>query len=37
MAITRTATDTMKQFVIKGVGEVEVTEKTIPEPGPNEA
>ena len=37
MASTRTATDTMKAFVIKGVGEVEVAEKPIPEPGPNEA
>src|SRR5215210_9419529 len=37
MASTRTAMDTMKAFVIKGVGEVEVAEKAIPEPGPNEA
>jgi hypothetical protein len=34
MASTRTATNTMKAFVIKGVGEVEVAEKAIPEPGP---
>ena len=37
MASTRTATDTMKAFVFKEVGEVAVEEKPIPEPGPNEA
>jgi len=34
---TRTATDTMKAFVFREVGEVGVEEKPIPEPGPNEA
>src|SRR3954465_4997107 len=37
MTSTRTATDTMKAFVIKGVGEVEVVDKPIPDPGPNDA
>lgn len=37
MASTRTATDTMQAFVIKGVGEVAVVEKPIPEPNPNQA
>ena len=37
MASTRTATDTMKAFVIKDVGEVAVVEKPIPEPKPNQA
>ena len=29
--------DTMRAFVIKGVGQTAVVEKPIPEPGPNEA
>ena len=37
MASTSTATDTMKAFVFKEVGEVSVDETPIPEPGPNEA
>lgn len=37
MAGTRTATDTMRAFVIKGVGEVAVVEKPIPDPKPNQA
>jgi isopropanol dehydrogenase (NADP+) len=37
MSSTRTATDTMQAFVIKGVGEVAVVEKPIPEPNPNQA
>lgn len=37
MASTRTATDTMKAFVMKAVGEVGIVEKAVPEPGPNEA
>ena len=37
MASTRTATDTMQAFVIKGVGEVALVEKPIPEPKPNQA
>ena len=37
MSSTRTATDTMKAFVFREVGEVGVEEKPIPEPGPNEA
>ena len=37
MTDTRTATDTMKAFVFKQVGEVDVVNKPIPEPGPNEA
>ncbi len=37
MASTRTATETMKAFVIRGVGEVAVVDKPIPEPAPNQA
>ncbi len=33
----RLATDTMKAFVFKEIGEVDVVTKPIPEPGPNEA
>jgi hypothetical protein len=36
MADTKTATDTMRAFVIKRIGEIDVVEKPIPEPGPNE-
>lgn len=36
MASTRTATDTMKAFVNKGVGEVAVVEKPVPEPKLNQ-
>jgi threonine dehydrogenase-like Zn-dependent dehydrogenase len=37
MADTRIATATMKAFVFKEIGEVDVVKKPIPEPGPNEA
>src|ERR687886_769755 len=37
MTDTRIATDTMKAFVFKGIGETAVDEKPIPEPAPNEA
>jgi threonine dehydrogenase-like Zn-dependent dehydrogenase len=37
MADTRIATDTMKAFVFKGIGETAVDDKPIPEPAPNEA
>jgi threonine dehydrogenase-like Zn-dependent dehydrogenase len=37
MADTRIATDTMKAFVFKGIGETAVDNKPIPEPAPNEA
>ena len=36
MTDTRTATDTMRAFVFKEIGEVDVVNKPIPEPGPNE-